>query len=68
MSSKTTLTPVKCKLKDCVFYREHPEKGEVFCAHPEINFHKNNFRCPLYQLDWTKKMQDAEVLTRRMKK
>jgi len=58
---KTKLTKVECRLTDCIYYVEKPgEPGVSYCKHPEIAFYKTNHRCPLYRLDWLKKMESLE--------
>ncbi len=52
------LTPVNCKMKDCVYYYEREENGQkrVYCKHPDKDITSETYGCPLYRLDWTKKI------------
>lgn len=59
---------VNCSLRDCIFYHESPSHpGEVFCKHPDVDLNRGGRRCPLYQMDWAKKIDAAESMTRRLK-
>ncbi len=66
---KPNLMIVNCNLKDCTFWVSRKEFPELaFCKHPEIEFHRNDSRCPLYRMDWLKKAPAAEeFIAKRMK-
>jgi len=54
--------PVKCKMSDCIHYLEKTEGGKtrVYCKHPDKSITSNTFGCPLYRLDWTKKVKSKK--------
>jgi hypothetical protein len=52
------LTKVNCNLKDCIYYE--PNSNYTFmalCKHPDVLLHKTDKRCPLYRVNWVKKME-----------
>jgi hypothetical protein len=52
------LTTVNCNLKDCIFFTQDPAKPFVnFCKYPDILLYKSYKRCPVYRMDWEKKMK-----------
>ena len=51
------LTKVNCSLVDCVFYE--PNSHAALCKHPDVLLHKTDKRCPLYRMNWAKKMEDV---------
>lgn len=59
---------MQCILTDCVYFKEFPDKpGVTFCAHKDIMLHLSNSTCPLYRMDWAKKMAKAQKLVIRLK-
>lgn len=50
---------VECKMSDCLYYLEEDEGGKkrVYCKHPDKATTASTFGCPLYRLDWTKKVK-----------
>ena len=61
------LTRVKCHLTDCIYYAEKPgEPGVSYCKHADVLLHKDNLHCPLYRVDWAKKLEAAEWLNKRL--
>lgn len=50
---------VACELSDCMYYNTY-QKGSGFalCSHPDKKFHLRQGKCPLYRMDWEKKMEE----------
>ncbi|MBN1899922.1 hypothetical protein JW926_01190 [Candidatus Sumerlaeota bacterium] len=64
-----TLTKVNCNLKDCIYYEPNPDHFSMaFCKHPDILLHKTNRRCPLYRMNWAKKMEGLNQLVKQSNK
>ena len=57
-SSRPIVVP--CKLADCIFYegalKRDPTK--CHCSHPQKMDYMTESACPLYKLDWQKRMRD----------
>ena len=57
------LTSVNCNLRDCIFFQEDPSKPYIiYCKYPDIMLYKNHKRCPVYRMDWEKKMKNIQTL------
>jgi hypothetical protein len=53
-------TPVFCDLTDCVYYEFAADK-RVYCHHKDKPFHIQVRPCPLYRLDWKKRMKGPKA-------
>ncbi len=52
---------VYCVLSDCVSYRPEPSNPrKCRCVHPEKSHYLNREICPLYRMDWQKKMKQMQ--------
>lgn len=52
------VTVVFCDLKDCFYYRPEPDQPrKCRCAHPDKPRHLDQSVCPLYKMDWQKKLK-----------
>lgn len=53
------LTRVECSMDDCLYYVEKEEAGMTltYCKHPDRNISKDNYGCPLYRMDWAKRVK-----------
>ncbi|HQH11710.1 MAG TPA: hypothetical protein PLS31_04695 [Candidatus Sumerlaeota bacterium] len=64
---------VECHFNDCVYFNQSPNSpGEVYCSHKEIELQLQLSRynlknCPLYRMDWAKKMGIAQSMKTRLK-
>jgi hypothetical protein len=59
--------PVQCNIKDCLHYvAGQGNTCATFCSHPDkINYMNLNGRpCPLYRLDWQRKIVGAQHVKR----
>jgi len=51
------LTEIDCQLGDCLYFRTDEDRpGAVFCAHADRARNPQTQPCPLYRLDWQRKM------------
>jgi hypothetical protein len=52
---------VVCQQRDCIFYeRGVPGNSDLgMCSHPNKRLHAVGSSCPLYSIDWMKKLQIA---------
>ncbi|MBX7246136.1 MAG: hypothetical protein K1X53_11610 [Candidatus Sumerlaeaceae bacterium] len=50
---------VNCKLTDCVYHEGSPngQLDRCLCSHPNKTYYISNTTCPLYSMDWTKKLR-----------
>lgn len=65
MNEKTaTLTEIRCQLSDCIFYQAHDRNPEkALCSHKDaVRYVHSDPPCPLYRLDWQKKMNASQHL------
>ncbi|GAB4317082.1 MAG: hypothetical protein Kow0059_09960 [Candidatus Sumerlaeia bacterium] len=52
-----------CRLSDCLFF-EGPIEGRpgyCLCSHPDKQLYLQKPTCPLYRLDWQKRMQKGNL-------
>ena len=60
-----TLTEIECRLKDCIFYHSAAAGSKALCNHKDIPLYVHRDPpCPLYRLDWQKKMIASQQLYR----
>ncbi len=56
----TSYTVVVCRQRDCLYYTPEPaDPRKCRCTHAEKPFYLNGGHCPLYRLDWQKKLREA---------
>ena len=64
MTSQKSNNPIRalCKLNDCMFYEApYPDTtGYCYCSHPEKKYYMKGGRCPLYRMDWQKKIDNGK--------
>lgn len=54
---------INCKFRDCLFlYRDMDNPTEVYCLHPEKRHHLDQVPCPLYHINWEKRLGQAEEM------
>jgi hypothetical protein len=61
---KQPVTKVRCTRTECTFYLLDPKSRLTFCKHPDKKFYHSN-NCPLFVLDWQKKLGAVESLEQR---
>lgn len=53
---------------DCVyFYRNNLNPSETYCLHNAKKYHLDQQPCPLYHIDWQKKILQTELITKLMR-
>lgn len=59
-----TLTEIRCQLSDCIFYQTAAANAEkALCSHKDARrYIHSEPPCPLYRLDWQKKMNASQHL------
>lgn len=56
---------VECRLSDCLHFQADPERrGFALCQHPDKCNYLAARPCPLYRLDWQKKVASAQSILR----
>ncbi|MBN1475997.1 hypothetical protein JXA47_04515 [Candidatus Sumerlaeota bacterium] len=56
MSQSHRRVRISCSLRDCCFWEEDAA-GVVFCTHVDKAMHLRVDPCPLYRLDWKRRME-----------
>ncbi len=57
---------VYCELKDCVYYRPEPASAsQCRCVHPDKAAYNKTVHCPLYRMDWQKKLKSIAPETKK---
>ncbi len=61
------MTPVRCKLSECMFYKQVGHGPDnVYCSHPDRPRYASNSNCPLFRLDWERKMDSLRHIKSRL--
>ena len=51
---------VFCTQSDCLYYAPEPSNAaQCQCSHTDKKHHMDAGRCPLYRMDWQKKLKGA---------
>ena len=54
-------TPTLCKREECLHHRISPtDANRYLCAHPHKANYADSGSCPLFKLDWQKKLQQIQ--------
>lgn len=51
---------VSCRLNNCAFYEGviSEEDGTAMCSHPHKKLYMDSGNCPLFHLDWQRKLRE----------
>ncbi len=61
------MTPVRCKLSECMFYKQMGSNPDnVYCTSPDKPHFLTNNNCPLFRLDWERKMRGLRQVKSRL--
>ena len=61
------MTPVRCKLSECMFYKQvGSSRDNVYCTSQDKPHFLSNNNCPLFRLDWERKMSDLRQVKSRL--
>ena len=54
---------VRCSMDACIYYIEAQGLGSgmAFCKHPDKSVVRQSGSCPLYRLDWQKKLKNLNL-------
>ncbi|MFP4380337.1 MAG: hypothetical protein ACLFUS_07530 [Candidatus Sumerlaeia bacterium] len=59
------LTPVECKLSDCMYFNKKSGDTMCYCSHKDKPYHMVEDVCPLYRKDWNKTGTQVDDLRKR---